>query len=219
MGKQEILEIWDWDTAKPTGKSIERSIAHEQSIPHECVHLWLYRVKNGEIELIFQERASTKDNYPNCLDISVAGHVPFGLQDGKVAKEAEEELGIQIDESQLINIGMFRYEEQEEKYYQREFQLVYLLEENRPLDSYVFQDGEVSGVAFVSLKDLKKIIDSEHKTTIEIYHGHEIITRDISRKDFHPLLFTDNMKKYMNVLFTAIDEYISTGEVKTKLVP
>ncbi len=219
MQKQEILEIWDWQTAQPTGKTVERNQAHVQSIPHECVHLWLFRVVDGVIELIFQERAATKDNYPNCLDISVAGHVPFGLEEGKVAKEAEEELGIEIDESALIHLGIFRYEEQEEKYFQREFQQVYLLQEDRPLDCYVFQDGEVSGVAFVKLDDLQKLLAAEHNMTIEIYHGNSIITRNVSRRDFHPLLFSENMRIYMKTLFKALHEYIETGEVKSKLVP
>ncbi len=57
---EEILEIWDWKTGKPTGKSANRDIAHRDGIPHESVHLWIIRSINDYIEILFQHRSKDK---------------------------------------------------------------------------------------------------------------------------------------------------------------
>ena len=90
----EMLEEWDWEAARPTGRAVRRRDAHRDGIPHEGVHLWVVRTAGGLPEVLFQRRAHGKEMYPDCLDITVGGHVPFGVHENKIQKESMEEIGL-----------------------------------------------------------------------------------------------------------------------------
>jgi isopentenyldiphosphate isomerase len=212
----EYIEEWDWKIGIPTGKSVERKTAHREGISHEGVHLWVIRL-NKEPELLFQHRASHKDLYPDCLDITVGGHVPFGKHNDKIQKESREEIGIYPSEKELIDLGYFRYEEITENLFHREFQHVYLLIDNRPLDKYQFIDGEVDGIYAVRLSDLELLLKEDFVFNIEGYSGNTVLKKNVSRKDFHPLLFGGSMKVYMNIIVQAVKEIADKKSVTVKM--
>ncbi len=213
---EEMLEEWDWEKGIPKGNPVARSIAHTQGIAHEGVHLWVVRSKPQK-EILFQMRAAHKDMYPNYLDITVGGHVPFGLTSNKIQKEAYEEIGITFDETQLIDLGYYRYEEINDILFHREFQRVYLLLSNNPLSSYCFNDNEVSSIYAVPLEYCKDIFVREYPATVEAFNGTHTYQATISKKDFHPLLFAPSMTRYMEILFQAIDELFSQGKVTASM--
>lgn len=213
---EEILEEWDWEKGTPTGKPVARSIAHTQGIAHEGVHLWVVR-DSPQQEILFQMRASHKDMYPDFLDISVGGHVPFGLTSNKIQKEAYEEIGITFDEGQLIDLGYYKYEEINDILFHREFQRVYLLLSNNPLSSYSFNDNEVSSIYAVPLEYCKDLFFTDYPLQVEVFDGKNLFIASISKKDFHPLLFAPSMTRYMEILFIAIDELFTTGRVTTTM--
>jgi len=213
---EEEIEEWDWDRAIPTGKSIKRSLSYKYGIAHEGVHLWIIRENSGLPEILFQHRAAHKKLYPDCLDITVAGHVPFGLKEHKINKEAMEELGIYLDESKLFDLGYIRFEEKTDEYHHREFQHVYLMKDNRPLGEYRFNDGEVVGIYAVPLNFLKELFYRDFNFEVDGYDGKGAIRRLLSRKDFHPLLFMESMNLYMETLFKAIDELFTKGSVDVR---
>ena len=81
----EILDI---------GKTIEREIAHQQGILHRTAHVWLLRKKQQKIQILLQKRSHFKDSFPDCYDISSAGHIPTGVDFIPSAiRELKEELG------------------------------------------------------------------------------------------------------------------------------
>lgn len=209
---EEILEEWDWEKGIPTGKPVARSIAHSQGIAHEGVHLWVVR-DTPQQEILFQMRAAHKDMYPNYLDISVGGHVPFGLTSNKIQKEAYEEIGIMCDESHLIDLGYYKYEEINDILFHREFQRVYLLLSNDHLSSYSFNDKEVSGIYAVPLDYCKDLFYSDYPIQVEAFDGKNTFFATISKKDFHPLLFAPSMSRYMKILFAAIDQLFTSKVV------
>ncbi len=213
----ELLEVWDWKTGKPTGRSAERRVSHRDGIPHEGVHLWVMRKSGPVTEVLFQQRADNKDLYPGCLDITVGGHVPFGVKEKKIEKEAYEEIGIVPDERDLIDLGYFRYEERNDVHFHREFQRVYLLEDNRELDRYRFTDGEVTGIYAVPMDKLEELFACDIRFEIDGYNGKKKLKRIVTRGDFHPLLLAPSMKVYIDVLFQGIKDYFSTGRVKRSM--
>jgi isopentenyldiphosphate isomerase len=210
---EEMLEIWDWITGKPTGKSVERTKAHREGIPHEGVHLWIIRKSEDGWQLLFQRRASTKETFGGYLDITVGGHVPFGTKKKKIQKEAQEEIGINPTDADLIDLGIYRYEEKWEWMNHREFQHVYLMEKNDPLESYTFNDGEVEGIAAVPLRDITTLFKGKVSVRVEYFDGTDTGTQSISKSDLHPLFFTEPMKEYLDTLFSAIGSYILNGSV------
>jgi isopentenyldiphosphate isomerase len=209
----EFLEVWDWETGRPTGERVERKVSHREGTPHEGVHLWVIRKRGPSTEVLFQQRASEKDLYPDCLDITVGGHVPFGMHENKIQKEAYEEIGITPDNSELIDLGYFRYQERDSLHFHREFQRIYLLEEEQELDRYRFIDGEVTGIYAVPLDKLEELFVDDIRFLIDGYDGEKTVKREVGREDFHPLLFAPSMKVYVEVLLQGIKEYSLTGKV------
>ncbi len=210
-----MLEMWDWDLSVPTGKAVARKVAHREGIPHEGVHLWVVRKLHESPEVLFQERAPDKEQYPNCLDITVGGHVPFGMVNSKIQKEAFEEIGIFPGDDELIDLGFFKYEERTENLYHREFQHIYLYESDMHLREYRFTDGEVTGIYAIPLEYLETLMRQDASCPVSGYNGVEIVRRTVTKKDFHPLLFAPSMSAYMKVLFDAINELATTGFVTT----
>ncbi len=205
--KHELIEEWDWASGKPLGKPVERSIAHRDGIPHEGVHLWIYKVIDGEIWILLQKRSEHKDLYPSVLDISVGGHVPFGLNYGKIQKEAIEELGISISDEEIIDLGYFRYEEKvpEINLFHREFQHIWIMLSEIEIDEYYFSDGEVEAVCFLRLEDFKSVLSGKIQCAESIYYdGKEILLRNIELAEFHPLFFSPPMKDYLSLVTDAI---------------
>lgn len=213
----ELLEVWDWENGLPTGEPIARDAAHRNGIPHEAVHLWIVRNNLRAPELLFQFRASHKENYPDCLDITVGGHVPYGYCGNKILKEAREEIGIMPDADDLIDLGWYRYEERTGRLFQRELQHIYLLRSDLNLDQYRFSDGEVTGIYAVNVGDVKKIIAGDARFDIPGFNGKELIKRSVTRKDFHPQLFDPSMDPYMRVILASVDELAATGQVTIRM--
>ena len=88
----EILDICD-ELGNPTGKTVEREIAHQQGILHRTAHVWILRKKENKIQILLQKRSEQKDSFPGCYDISSAGHIPAGDNYGQSAvRELKEEL-------------------------------------------------------------------------------------------------------------------------------
>jgi len=212
-----MLEIWDWDRAVPTGKAVSREEAHRNGVPHEGVHLWILSTETGTPELLFQMRAPHKEHYPDCLDITVGGHVPWGLTEDKIQKESEEEIGIRPDDGDLVDLGYYRYEEKNEHLHHREFQRVYLLHDSRPLDEYRFNDNEVTGIYAVSIADMEGLFNSDREIPVRYFDGIRVCEATKRRKDFHPQLFDASMKPYMDVVIFACGELTLTGRVSVTM--
>ncbi|MFH0977342.1 MAG: NUDIX domain-containing protein [Spirochaetota bacterium] len=202
---EEFIEEWDWEKAVPTGRAVERNIAHKNGIAHEGVHLWVLRI-NEKPELLFQRRSKDKNTFPDCLDITVGGHVPFGMNENKIQKESFEEIGISPPDESLIDLGWYRYEEKSYGLFHREFQQVFLLTDNRELNQYTFTDGEVTAIFAIPIIDLELLLKKDFTFSVQGYEKCRLTEKKVSRKDFHPLLFSDSMKEYMKVIIQAAND-------------
>lgn len=95
--KEEALAVLD-EGGHPTGEVVLREEAHRKGILHGAAHIYIYRKKNGILEVLLQRRSHQKDSFPDCLDISAAGHMEAGMSFLDTAvKELKEELGLQMD--------------------------------------------------------------------------------------------------------------------------
>jgi isopentenyldiphosphate isomerase len=237
----EFIEEWDWITARPTGRAVERELAHKKGIPHEGVHLWIVKTI-PDTSLLFQHRAKNKELFPDCLDITVGGHVPFGKHTNKIQKESYEEIGIFPKDEELTDLGYFRYEEKVGDIIYREFQQVFILIDNRPLNRYKFIDGEVDAIFAVKINDLKTLFKKDFSFLVEGFKNkagypvqrgkkyddipdtvenslNDIIKKEVSRKDFHPLLFTQPMKEYIKIVIQAAIDLASGKTPAVKMPP
>ena len=106
---REFLDLVDED-GNPTGEREDRAIIHATGLRHRTAHLWLMRERGGQVEILLQKRSADKDSYPNCYDISSAGHIPAGMDFIPSAlRELEEELGLTATAEELTLCGQRRF--------------------------------------------------------------------------------------------------------------
>jgi isopentenyldiphosphate isomerase len=138
-GDAERFDVLD-EQGRPTGRTRARSEVHRDGDWHRAFHLWV--VKEGRYVLL-QRRAKTKDLEPGKVDVSVGGHYRAGETLVDVLREAEEELGLGLRAGQLH----FLFEERSERRYphaiDREFQEIYVVRDDRPLEQYALPCDEV----------------------------------------------------------------------------
>ena len=88
------------------GSATRRECHSGSMILHPVVHLHIYR-KDGSIFL--QKRAMSKDIQPGKWDTAVGGHVDLGESVYMaLAREAKEELGIEVNNPQFLCSYPFR---------------------------------------------------------------------------------------------------------------
>ena len=148
----EYIDIVD-ENNNPTGKVKEKQQAHEDGNFHRTAHVWIINDKN---ELLLQKRSASKKTHPNCWDISGAGHIKAGesVVDGAI-RELKEELGVEVEEKDLQYIATIKSTKN------MEFQYVYLLNCNKEIEEYIFEDNEVSEVKYIFYKDLEKMVEEK----------------------------------------------------------
>ena len=150
----ELLTVLD-ENGIPTGQGIARTEAHRNGILHGAVHIFIYREHQGVPEALLQRRSPNKDSFPNCLDISSAGHMEFGMDFAQTAvKELEEELGIQADDLKPVfrrrssNVTM----QKGEVFNDQEIAEVYFLRmDDLDVSKLKLQEEEVSEVLWMDL--------------------------------------------------------------------
>lgn len=156
MKMREYLDVVD-ESGRPTGDIVERTAAHLNGIPHRTSHLWLVRKRDDRIQILLQKRAMTK-SFPECYDISSAGHIPAG-QDflPSAIRELREELGISAKETDLIFCGSRTIIWDDvffgEPYHDRQYTKVFLLWADVDERDFVLQKEEVDGVLWMELEE------------------------------------------------------------------
>ncbi|MEM6686761.1 MAG: NUDIX domain-containing protein [Bacteroidota bacterium] len=159
--KVELIDILN-QQGNPTGKTLSKREVHCHGHFHASTHVWLY-TKTGKV--VLQLRVATKINFPNCWDVSVAGHISAGETALHTAvRETQEELGITVQAENLQHIGRFRIDYQHaDDYIDREFITVFAYEiPDEPLQ-VTLQEEEVADVTLLPLAQLQaELADSEH---------------------------------------------------------
>lgn len=151
----EMLDVVD-EFGRTTGEQIERIVAHERGILHRTSHVWVARKRKEKIEILLQKRSANKDSYPGCYDISSAGHIPAGDDFKESAvRELEEELGIVVQEEELIYCGARRIHFQDvfhdKEFVDNQYSEIYLLWYDCNPEQLSLQKEEVEEVIWMEL--------------------------------------------------------------------
>lgn len=156
----------------PTGHSKPRDEVHRDGDWHRTVHAWIL---NPRRELLIQKRAPNKESNPDLWDVSAAGHLSAGETSIQaVVKEVQEELGVQLSESDFQYLFTVAQQALSETgtFLDNEFQDVYLITADFPLSAFSVQAEEVSELRYIPLNDLQQLIldaDPEFVTHDEEY--------------------------------------------------
>lgn len=153
----EYIDIVDANGI-PTGVSELKSIIHQKGLYHNTVHIWFYS-KNGEI--LLSQRSAKKSICPLMWDVSVAGHIDAGESIEQAAlRETKEEIGLDITESDLQKIGMFKcFQSYDSGIADNEFHHTYICKLKVSLASLIPQEEEVEALKLVSLEEFQYLID------------------------------------------------------------
>jgi isopentenyldiphosphate isomerase len=154
----EIFDIID-ENGNPTGKTVERSIAHAEGIRHRTAHIWIIRRKNGRTEILLQKRSRNKDSFPGKFDTSSAGHIQAGDEPLESAlRELKEELGIHAVPEDLQFAGKFPISFAKEfhgkMFRDEEIAFVYIYREPVNTAELVLQTEEVEEVQWFDLEEV-----------------------------------------------------------------
>ncbi|MDP4118174.1 MAG: NUDIX domain-containing protein [Bacillota bacterium] len=165
----------------PTGRLVSREEAHAKGVLHGTSQIFIYRYKNDGLEILLQRRVADKDSFPNCLDISCAGHIPGEMTYTQNAvKELEEELGIKVKESDLQKLFFHKSEKKNifygKLFYDRQISMVYALKMDVNADKIKFQKEEISEVLWAKAED---ILERTQSGAEDICIDHEKLERVI----------------------------------------
>lgn len=156
----EFLDIVD-ENGLPTGETVEREDAHRRGIRHRTSHVWLFRERNGKVQLLLQKRSLNKESFPGCYDISSAGHVPAGDDYLESAlRELKEELGVDALAQELVCCGTRQFETREtfngREFWENQISKVYVLHRDMEEADFTVQREEVDSVLWM---DFVKCLD------------------------------------------------------------
>lgn len=172
----EYLDIVD-EYGNPTGQIAERKEVHTKGLRHRTAHVWLWRRKDGILQILLQKRSNNKDSFPGCYDISSAGHVPAGCgYEESAVRELYEELGIEADKSELKYCGTRKLHSENifhgEKFCESQVSKVYIMECHCDENDFVLQESEVESVKWFEYEkclEMLKNDEIEHCIFIEEY--------------------------------------------------
>lgn len=152
----ELLDIVN-EYGIPTGKTVEREIAHRYGVRHRTAHVWIFRISNKTPQVLLQKRSLNKDSYPGCYDISSAGHILAGegYQESAL-RELKEELGVNATADELIYCGERRFEFREifhkHEFWDNQVSNIYLLYRDMDVVDFTIQKSEIDAILWTDLE-------------------------------------------------------------------
>ena len=156
---EERLDILD-ERGDKTGRSETYAEVHRSGSMHRSVHVLIV---NSEGQLLLQKRASNKQAYPNCWDISAAGHISSGETSIEAAREeTREELGLDLPVVRFIFLFSIRQPiiQHGEDFTDNEFNDVYLVRHDVPLSDLVLDPSEVADARWVDKSEFTSWLQS-----------------------------------------------------------
>ena len=117
-------------------------------------------------ELLLQKRSHDKDSFPDCYDISSAGHVPAGssVLDSAI-RELSEELGIKASPDDLVPIGTHEGNSHSifygKPFHNHEFSTLYLYTKPVQIKDLVLQKSEIQSVKWFDLNQLMEDVKND----------------------------------------------------------
>lgn len=204
--ESERLNIFD-DQGQPIGTATRHDV-HQQGLWHETFHCWFISHENSRTHLYFQIRSKDKLDYPDLLDITVAGHLlaEETVKDG--VRELKEEVGIDVSFDQLIPIGKVSYTMLNGRKIDNEIANVFVHVFKGVMEDFILQAEEVSGIVKIDLEHFSSFLIGElseiEAEGFELIDGKHIPLRKLfSKHDF-----VEHGEFYFDVILPQIKQVI-----------
>jgi isopentenyldiphosphate isomerase len=160
--QDERFDLYDAQ-GNPLGVSKPRGEVHRDGDWHRSLHLWVWGIESDAPFVIFQRRSMTKDTWPGVLDVSVGGHFRSGESLVETLREAEEEIGLRVDESEVTRIGRRFHDWRSDTFHDAEISEVYTLRSDLALECYSLHPEEVDGLARIEIEPALALFSGQVK--------------------------------------------------------
>jgi isopentenyldiphosphate isomerase len=179
----EMIDVLNPDGSR-TGTQVSKKEAHIKGLWHRSAHVWFVN-KKGEI--LLQKRAANIESHPGEYDISAAGHLTAGdTQIMGALREIKEELGLDLEEKDLIKIGEVKNESVQRggAYINKEYNDIYVVHTDIPAEDFILQESEVELVKYIPTEELKSWIAEEKKDLVMHPEEFKILFAYLDTKKF-----------------------------------
>jgi isopentenyldiphosphate isomerase len=148
---------------KPTGRVKPRAEVHRDGDWHRAIHVWVAGIDDRGVPfLTLQRRSPDKDTWPGRFDATVGGHYRAGDTVAETLREIEEEIGIVAELQDLRPLGVrVCANEAQPGIVDREIQDVFLLRDDRPLEAFRPNPGELAALVRFPLETLVPFLAGE----------------------------------------------------------
>lgn len=158
----EYLDVVDMQ-GEPTGERVERKKAHKEGYRHRTAHVWIVRKHHGSVEILLQKRCKDKDSFPECYDISSAGHILAGTDYVESAlRELKEELGLDVKGEELLDCGLMHLDITSsfhgEAFVDKQVAKVFLLWKDLEESDFIVQKEEIDSVMWIEFEQCKDAV-------------------------------------------------------------
>ncbi len=183
----EQIDIFDEEFRVIEPKVTSIDTVHKQGFWHQTFACWLINPK--ENCLFLQLRGKKNRIGPNTFDASASGHLSAGEKPIDGFREAEEELGKNLNLSDISSLGINRNVIIQGTYINREFCHIYMAKTKNSLNDFQLQKGEVSGLFKLDIAQGIKLFSNELpsvKITGIVWdeNSYKKETREITQQDF-----------------------------------
>lgn len=151
----ELWQLYDEDGNALPSKGGTKDQIYAGAL-HGAAHVWIWRLKDAKTEVLLQKRAADKRTWPNCWDISAAGHIDLGEEPIVAAvRETEEEIGLSVKPDDLAFIAK-RHDHlvAPNGAIENEFRWIYALRLESAID-FVLEKREVEALAWKPLQTVR----------------------------------------------------------------
>jgi len=151
-----LWQLYDEQGRPLAGKGGTKDDVFAKGILHAASHVWIWRKRNGMLEILLQKRAADKRTWPNRYDISAAGHIDLDETPFDAAlRETKEEIDLDVAGDDLKLFGVHRaYLKAENGPIENEFQWLYSLELTAHVN-FSLQASEVESLVWVPINQFK----------------------------------------------------------------
>lgn len=189
MSESEQLMVVD-EAGHPLYTATRQDV-HTQGLWHETFHCFV--IDSIKQQVVLQQRADQKKDFPGMLDITAAGHLLAGESVADGVRELEEEIGLVKSFEELHGLGVYQEELCLPGFIDRERIHLFLTDSAKPLTGYSLQKTEVRRLLAFSFAEFARLTEEE-TTVLTTVEG-----ETIQRNQFVP-----HPTEYWKTVYTGI---------------
>ena len=161
----ELLDVYD-SAGNKTGKTIVRGDKITKLEEHEHIAVGVIFIENSKGEFLIQKTSIEKGGEFS----STGGHITHNETPlSSIKREVEEELGINIDNENIQELGFMLYD--------KPLRYMFYLKKDIDLKDVKLQQEEVEYVKYMTIEEINNLIE-----TNQITKSHGILFKEVLKK-------------------------------------